>query len=225
MKTCVIVPTLNEEEVIKKLLTNIPNPVANKIVVVDGYSSDSTVDIVKEFQKKLDIDIIFQEGKGKGMAFRSFINRFDLDDYDNYVMLDADYTYDPAEMKKMLFPLFNGIDVVMGDRLSNNHLNGSMTFTNYMGNKFLSFIASFLYTKPTKDVCTGYWAFKRKFLKNVDIKAKGFDLEVNLFSEAVKKGFRIQAIPINYGKRLGTKKLKVSHGFSILWRLLKERFL
>lgn len=224
-KICVILPTLNEEKGVRKVLQSIPNPIVNKVVVVDGHSDDNTVQAAKSVeQENFQLEVMLQEGRGKGMAFQSFLKKFDLDSHDFYVMLDADYTYDPAEIKKMVLPLLNGADVVMGDRFSRNNLKESMTFTNYVGNKALSFIARMLYSKNTKDVCTGYWAFSKEFLKSAKINAKGFDLEVNLFSDAAKKKFKIESVPISYGKRIGDNKLRVWHGSAILWRLLKERF-
>jgi len=223
-KVCVILPTLNEERGIKKVLESLPNPIVNKVVVVDGYSGDNTIQVAKGIeQKNFQLEVMLQEGKGKGMAFQSFLKNFDLDSHDFYIMLDADYTYDPAEMKKMVLPLLDGADVVMGDRFSHNNLKESMTFTNYVGNKIFTFLASLFYRR-TKDVCTGYWAFSKEFLKSIKINAKGFDLEANLFSEAVKKKFKIKSVPISYGKRIGDNKLRTWHGSIILWRLLKERF-
>lgn len=226
-KICVILPALNEEEGVKKVLESMPNPVVDRVVLVDGNSVDDTIEAARSVKEKnFRLDVMEQEGKGKGMAFQSFLRNFDLDSHDIYVMLDADCTYDPAELRKMVMPLFNGADVVMGDRFSLNRLKESkesMSFINYLGNRLFTFLARSFYSKSTNDVCTGYWAFSKEFLKAAKINAKGFDLEVNLFSEAAKKKFRIESVPIRYGKRVGDKKLKIRHGSIILWRLLRER--
>ena len=97
-----------------------------------------------------------------------------------------------------------------------------MSFSTYIGNKILSFSAMIFYLKSPKDVCTGYWSFSKEVLKKIKIRAKNFDLEMNLFTQAVKHKFRIKTIPISYGKRIGMKKLRKKHGFLILYRLLKE---
>lgn len=226
-KICVILPALNEEDGVKKVLGTMPNPVVDKVVLVDGNSTDNTISAAKGVEKKnYRLEVMRQEGKGKGMAFQTFLKSFDLDSHDIYVMLDADYTYNPEEIKKMITPLMNGehVDVVMGDRISHGKLNGSMSPANYFGNKMLTLAARALYLKSTNDLCTGYWAFSKNFLKAARINAKGFDLEANLFVEAVKKKFKIKSVPISYGKRIGQKKLRIRHGSLILWRLLRERF-
>jgi glycosyltransferase involved in cell wall biosynthesis len=224
MKVCVILPTLNEEEGIKKIIDKMPNPLVSNIVIVDGNSSDNTVDIAKSCQKPAcGIEIMTQFDKGKGMALQTFLNRSDLEKYDVYVMLDADCTYDPTEVKKMVLPILkNESDVVMGNRLFNKNIRHVMSFSTYIGNKILTFFAMVFCLKDPKDVCTGYWAFSKDALKKIKIKAKNFDLEMNLFTQTVKHKFRIKTIPISYKKRVGINKLRKKHAVIILSRLLKE---
>jgi dolichol-phosphate mannosyltransferase len=226
MKVCVILPTFNEENGIVKTINDVPNPFVNKIVVVDGHSSDRTVELVKQCKKvACDIELMYQKGNGKGMAFQSFLEQFDLDKYDAYVMLDADCTYDSKEIKSMVLPILNDeADVIMGNRFFNNDIRKVMPFSNYIGNRLLTFFAMILCFKDPKDVCTGYWSLSKDALKRIRIKAKNFDLEMNLFMQAVKQKFRIKTIPVSYGKRVGMNKLKKRHGFIILLRLIREFF-
>jgi len=226
MKICVILPTLNEEDGVAKIINAVPNPLVNKIVVVDGYSSDKTVEIVKQSHKPAcDIELMYQKGRGKGMAFQSFLNSFDLNSQDVYVMLDADCTYDPKEIRKIITPIVNGeADIVMGNRFESQDVKKVMPFTTFFGNKLLTLISKILYFKDPKDVCTGYWAFSRDFIKKMRISAKNFDLEANLFAEAIKKNSRIKIVPITYKSRVGKNKLMKRHGFLILYRLIREFF-
>ncbi len=224
MKVCTILPTLNEEKAIKKIIEDIPNPLVNSIVVVDGNSSDNTVNFAKNCQKPAcTLEIMTQHGKGKGMAFQTFLDRFNLEKYDVYVMLDVDCTYNPKEIKKMVLPILNNeADVVMGNRLFNKDIRQIMPFSTYIGNKILTFLAMIFCFKDPKDVCTGYWAFSNDVLKKIKIEAKNFDLEMNLYTQAVKKKFRIKSVPISYNKRVGMNKLRKKHAFLILFRLFKE---
>jgi hypothetical protein len=140
-------------------------------------------------------------------------------------MLDADCTYEPKEIRKIIEPIVNGeADVVMGNRFESENLKDIMPFTTVLGNNLLTFISKILYLKDPKDICTGYWAFSRNFIKKMRIRAKDFDLEANLFSEAVKRNFRIKIIPISYKSRVGQSKLMKKHGFLILYRLIREFF-
>jgi len=224
MRVCVILPTLNEEKAIKKIIDKIPNPFVRDIVVVDGNSSDDTVKIAKNCRKpECEIEIMTQQGKGKGMALQTFLDRFNLEKYDAYVMLDADYTYNPREIKNMALPILkNEADVVIGNRFSNKNIKSIMPFSSFMGNKILTFLAMVFFLRDPKDVCTGYWSFSKNFLKKIELRAKNFDLEMNLFTQAVKNKSKIKIIPISYRKRVGVNKLRKKHGFIILLRLLKD---
>jgi len=223
MRVCVILPTLNEEKSIAKVIERLPNPTVSKVVLLDGHSSDNTVNIAKKCRPGLGIETIYQNGKGKGMAFQTFLDKFDLEKYDIYVMLDADCTYDPKEVKKMIRPILNNeADIVMGNRLSNKNIRQIMPFSTYIGNKILTFFAMVFCFKNPRDVCTGYWSFSKDFLKKIKINAKNFDLEMNLFIQTIKNGFRLKIIPISYKKRVGMNKLRKKHAFIILFRLMKE---
>ncbi len=226
MKVCAIVPTLNEEKSIKKVIDGIPNPLVSDIVVIDGNSSDNTVNMAKSCNKPAcDIEVIYQDGRGKGMAFQTFLDRFDLEKYDVYVMLDGDCTYDPKEIRNMVSPVLNNeADIVMGNRFFNKNIKQVMPFSTYFGNKILTFVAMILCLKDPKDVCTGYWTFSKNALKKIKINAKNFDLEMNLFTQVIRQRLKIKTIPISYKKRIGTKKLRKRHGLIILYRLIKEFF-
>jgi dolichol-phosphate mannosyltransferase len=227
VKIAVVIPTLNEEKAIVETINAVPNPLVNQIMVVDGHSSDRTIDLVKQCHKPAcGINFMYQKGKGKGMAFQSFLDSFDLDSQDAYVMLDADCTYDPQEIRKMVVPIMNGeADVVMGWRFDGFIDKKAMSPINSFGNKILTFVARLLYWKwNLKDLCTGYWVFSKDFLKKAKITAKGFDLEANLFAQAVKKNFRIKGVQVHYGERVGEKKLKMRDGIKIFWKLITERF-
>jgi glycosyltransferase involved in cell wall biosynthesis len=225
MKMCLIVPALEEENGIRKVIESISDSRIKYIVVLDGFSGDNTVITARGLSNgKFQTGILFQEGSGKGMAFQTFLKKFDLGDFDGYVMLDADYTYDPKEIGKMVGPIIDGeADVVMGDRLSYKNVREAMPISSYVGNILLTMAARILYLKDPKDLCTGYWAFSRKFLRSASVRARGFDLEANLFAEAVNRGFRIKSVPIRYKTRIGKKKLRISHGVTILYRLFYER--
>jgi len=225
MKVCVILPTLNEEEAVAKVINELPNPTVNKVILVDGHSSDNTVNIAKSCRPSLEVDVMYQNGRGKGMAFQTFLNGFNLDNYDVYVMLDADYTYNPKELKTLIWPIINKeADVVIGNRFAFKKLRRLMPATTYFGNKLLTLAARILYSKNPRDVCTGYWAFSKEYLKKVRINAKDFDLEANIFTEAIKGRYKIKTVPITYRVRIGKNKLMKHDGIIILFRLIKEFF-
>lgn len=218
MKTIAIVPALNEELSIERVISGLKKAGADRIVVIDGNSKDKTV----EKAKAAGAVVIMQEDKGKGMAFQTFLRKEKIDANAFYVMLDGDASYLPEELHLITDGLEAGNDVVMGKRAVLVH--NFKSFCHWLGAAGISLIATVLFFKRVPDVCTGYWGFKGRALKQLHITAKRFDLEANLFSQACKKGFRIKSVPISYEKRLGEAKLHVSDAFDIVLHLFRQRF-
>jgi dolichol-phosphate mannosyltransferase len=68
------------------------------------------------------------------------------------------------------------------------------------------------------------WGFRRKAYRGMEITARGFELEANLFAQAVKKGYSMTELPIDYARRGGASKIQIGDGIAICGFLLKERF-
>jgi hypothetical protein len=69
---------------------------------------------------------------------------------------------------------------------------------------------------------TGLRVLRSTVLRDWNVKSKGFDVEVELNHHVERKGFDIVEVPIEYRQRLGEKKLKARHGFTILKRIMLE---
>ena len=215
----VILPTLNEREGLELVLRDLKSmkfPMKN-VIVLDGYSIDGTQDVAKKYG----VRIILQKGEGKGMAFQTFLEEFPIKENAIYIMLDADYSYDPFEMPVFIKILRSGREVVLGRRKILIHNFKSLVHT--VAGFVLSLIASLLYFRLVLDLCTGYWGFKGVALKRIKINAAGFDLEANLWSEISKKNLKFSSVSIDYRKRMGYEKIKPVDGLKIIFRLLKER--
>ena len=218
MKLVFIIPCKNEELGIKEVLKKIPKK--SKVIVVDNNSSDNTAIV----SKKLGATVLFEKKQGKGFAFQKAINYVNKIDFDFAVLIDGDNTYDPREITNFLIKM-NCFDVVVGNRLTSKLKPSELNLFYLLGNRFLTLLANVLYSQKTKDLCSGYWCFKKEALKKIEIKANGFDLEANLFSECCKKKIKLGFVPITYGKRIGKEKLKIRDSIIITKQLLVNRFL
>jgi dolichol-phosphate mannosyltransferase len=212
----IILPTLNEEEGLPLVIQGFRKQGINNLIVVDGHSKDKTLEIAKKAGAK----IVMQEGKGKGMAFQTFLKNYPIKDNDFYIMLDTDNTYDPLDVRKFI-KLLEKYDVVTGHRTTIRY--NFKEFTHYLGNKFISLICVSLFFRWNPDICTGYWGFRGAALKKMSIKAKGFDLEANLFCQTLKCRLRHKIVKIDYYPRVGLRKLKGSDALIIIRRLIIER--
>lgn len=217
----VIIATLNEEAGIGPSLEELLMVLRDsRYLVVDGNSRDGTVKVAKEFGA----EILFQNGSGKGDAIAQAIKHVDEDAIEYVVFIDADYTYPAKCVPEMIRILDENPEVgmVSGNRF-NHHLDlKAMKSPFYMGNRLLAFAQHVLNGIKLDDPLSGLRAIRWSILKRWEPKSKGFDIEAEMNHRVEDMGYTIVEIPIQYRCRLGTKKLKLTHGFSILKRIVSE---
>jgi len=220
----IILPTLNEEETIGRVIDEIPRDILEdkgylvKVLVVDGNSTDLTRQIARE----RGAEVIIEPRKGKGRAMRTAFEQIKAD---FVFMLDADYTYPAAYIPDMLDMLQQGYDVVIGSRLKGERQKGSMSRLNVIGNHLLTLMADVLYLRRISDLCTGCWGFRGEVIHRLHLTADGFNFEAELFTQIVKNGCSIGEIPILYRRRPTPAKLSsIKDGLNIGWTLITRRF-
>ncbi len=222
----ILLPALDEAETIGRVISKIPKKELTNlgykvdIVVVDGHSKDMTCEIASSMGARL----LKQKGIGKGNALQTAFEDFD----GRYLfMLDADDTYNPGEILRMLPPLEKGeADVIMGSRLNGSISKGAMSRLNFIGNVALTRTANVLFPNGHKvsDVCTGMWGFTDEVIHALDLESPSFDVEAEMYAKCVKSGFTVSEVNITYGKRTNANKLSsLKDGAKIWFRLLKER--
>ena len=220
----IILPARNEKPTIGKVIDEIPKEELQKIgysieiVVVDSNSTDGTGRAAEEKGVKVIVEPVKGKGRAVRTAFKSVSGNF-------IFILDADYTYPATYIVRMLEVLQEGHDVVIGSRLRGQIREGAMSRMNLLGNRFLTFLANILYGTRISDLCTGYWGFTRRVIEDIELDAKGFELEANMFAEIVKKGYSIAEVPILYRRRRTPPKLdSLKDGLIIGWTLLTMKF-
>jgi len=218
--TLVVLAAWNEEDGIGRTILELEHYlVCSRILVVDGKSRDSTVDVAKN----LGADVICQEGKGKGNAISCAIKHIDAD-VDYVVLIDADYTY-PAEFLPQMMKILDEdprVGMVCGNRFNSHYHLKSMHNMLYFGNVLIATAHNLLNGTQMRDPLTGMRVVRSKILKDWNPRSEGFDIEVELNHHVERQGYGIAEIPISYRQRVGEKKLKPKHGFSIMKRILSE---
>ena len=218
--TQVIIAALNEEEgiglTIAELIDTLGCP---RVMVVDGRSTDRTIEIAKN----MGAEIYYQDGLGKGDALAKAISKMDPT-ADYIVLTDADYTYPAEHVPEMIRVLEGNPDVgmVCGNRFSGYLDMKGLNYAFYIGNRFIAFAQNFLNGVWLADPLTGLRVVRAEILRSWTVKSKGFDVEVELNHHVVREGFGIAEIPIKYRERLGEKKLGVKNGAEILKRIILE---
>ncbi len=218
--TQVIIAALNEEQGIGLTITELQASLGTpRVVVVDGNSCDRTVEVAK----KCGVEILFQDGIGKGDAISKALRYTDAS-VEYVVFTDADYTY-PAEYVPEMIKILErnpAVGMVCGNRFSGKVDEKALRSQFYFGNKLLAFAHNLLNGVSLNDPLTGLRVIRADLLREWAVKSKGFDIEVELNSFVERKGYKTVEVPICYRQRLGEKKLKIKHGVTILKRIFIE---
>lgn len=220
----IIIPAYNEERTIEEIISKVYNVSINKeIIVVNDGSQDRTSTIISNIKDKYNLKIInLEKNFGKGYAIRKGI---EASNGEIILTQDADLETDPAEYQKLLAPIIEGRSkVVFGSRFLGSINN--MNKFNYIGNKFLTFIANVLYRIKITDEATVYKIFLKEVLNGIELKSKRFELCPELVSKIAKRKYKIFEVPISFNGRNKNegKKLRLRDGITAIWTLIKYRF-
>jgi len=189
----VVMCTLNEEKNLPHVLPRIPTWV-DEIIIVDGHSSDNTVEVARKLRPS--VRILYQTGRGKGDALKQ---GFAASSGDIVVTLDADGTYFPEEIERFVRAIIKGYDFAKGSRfLEAQHV--CMPLRRKLGNKILVWTANLLFHTNYTDICSGYYAFRRTSIAGLGLTSDGFEMEQELFVKAAQK-LRVVEVGHSYGRR------------------------
>ena len=217
-KITILICTLNEEQNLPYVLPKIPRWV-DELLLVDGHSTDKTVEVAKKIQPK--IKVLYQLGKGKGDALKCGIEHASGD---IIVTLDADGATDPEEMPKFIEPLLNGYDFAKGSRFLNNR--PTMALHRQFGNWVLVTSANILHGTRYTDICSGYNAFWKRAIEKVNLSSDGFQMEQEMNVKIRKVGLKVIEVACQDRGRLGgtSKTQALKQGLIDLITIIRERF-
>ncbi len=214
----VIIPCLNEEQGIEKVLRHMPDFV-DEIIVVDNNSTDRTSEVASALGAK----VIREEVRGYG---RSYKRGFAGATGDLIVTLDGDHSY-PVDALSYLLEAFLHLNV---DFLNASRFPvrdpAAMSLKHRFGNLVLSLATSLLYFRWVRDSQSGMWVLRRSILKEMRLESDGMAFSEEIKIEAVRNPrIRFGEISILYSSRLGEKKLNPwKDGLQNLWFLVRKRF-
>jgi glycosyltransferase involved in cell wall biosynthesis len=224
----VVVPSYNEEKLIERTLTTIPQFV-DKIIVVDDASRDNTLQIVREVASKDDrVDIISHaKNQGVGGAIVSGYKRAVELEMDVTAVMAGDAQMDPRDLENIVAPVAGGqADYSKGNRLFRGDAWHMIPHYRYLGNSFLS-----LLTK----IASGYWhiadsqsgftAASLDVLKRLDLDGiyKRYGMPNDILIKLNQYDFRVRDVHVrpvyNIGEKSGIRIGRLIP--KITWLLLK----
>ena len=215
----VIIPCLNEEQGIERILRAMPEFV-DEVVVVDNNSTDRTSEVAASLGAK----VVREDVRGYGRAYkRGFANATS----DLIITLDGDHSY-PVDALSYLIEAFRHLEV---DFLNASRFpvrdSRAMSLKNKFGNLVLSLVMSVLFFRWIRDSQSGMWVFRRSIVKEMKLESDGMAFSEEIKIEAIlNPRVRFSEISIQYSSRVGETKLNAwRDGFQNIAFLLKKRFL
>jgi hypothetical protein len=207
----VVIPTLNEAGNLRSVLGDLP--LEYEVVVVDGHSTDDTVQVARALRP--DAHIIHQTGLGKGDALA---DGFRVASGDVVVTLDADCSAVTSEIPRFVEALVSGADFAKGSRYLVGGGSDDLTRLRSFGNRVLTGLVNLLYRTEYTDLCYGYNAFWRRLVPLLDVDRTGFEVETLIALRVASAGLSVTEVP-SYERSRGSGVGKL-HTFRDGWRVL-----
>ncbi len=218
----IVIPTYNEElnikELIKRLHSNMcHNKVKYEIIVVDDFSEDGTLNILRDLNGKYPLKIILKKGE-KGKA-QSLLEGFSKAKYSSVAMIDADLQYPPELLYDMLVKM-KDYDIVVANRVVQN----IKWYRKLLSRIYSKVFGKILLGLPY-DIQSGMKVFKKKILNKIDLNPTPWGFDYEFLYKAKDQDYKISQVPIQFDARKnGKSNITFLTNFELLFGILKLRF-
>jgi glycosyltransferase involved in cell wall biosynthesis len=196
----VIIPMLNEEQSISKVILAIPRWV-DDIIVVDNGSTDRSAEVALAHGAR----VVQEPRRGYGSACLAGIDA--LRDPDVVVFLDGDLSDYPEEMATLVDPIANGkSDMVIGSRVLGQREPGALAPQAQFGN-WLACRLIRLFWKVRYTDLGPFRAVRYPMLKSLCMRDRDYGWTVEMQVKAARDGIKVLEVPVSYRRRIGKSKI------------------
>ena len=224
-KIVVIIPAVNEENSIGKVIAEIPKDLVSEIIVCNNGSSDKT----EQVAKNAGATVLLEERKGygwaclKGMEYAAKLNPLP----DIVVFIDGDYSDYPEEMPLLTHPIIHDdYDMVIGSRVLGKREKGALTPQQIFGNWLATRLMWLFYSVKYTDLGP-FRAIKWKSLLALHMEDPTYGWTIEMQLKAAKQKMKTMEVAVNYRVRIGVSKVSgtlkgaVMAGIKIIWTIFK----
>jgi glycosyltransferase involved in cell wall biosynthesis len=200
MRVSVIIPTRNEAQAIRHVLTDISRDLATE-VIVDSNSSDGTPEIAA----KMGARVIQEPRRGYGQACLTGLASVNSPDV--IVFLDGDYSDRPSELPLLLTPIAEGrADITLGTRLKERRFVRALPWHQVFGNRLAATLIGLLYRLQITDLGP-FRAARADVLRALALEETTYGWAVEMILKGALAGYRVVEVPVSYYPRIGKSKI------------------
>ncbi len=225
MRIVVIVPALDEERSLPKVLAEIPRNLVDEVVVVDNGSRDRT----SEVARANGATVLSEPRAGYGQACLTGVAYLTKEPPDIVVFVDGDYSDRAAEMTDLVKPLLEDrADFVVGSRVLGRRERGALAPHARWGNWLATRMIHLLYGYRFTDLGP-FRAIRYETLLTLDMQDRDYGWTAEMQAKAARLGIRAIEVPVSYHCRIGKSKITgtvrgtVMAGYKILTTILRVR--
>ncbi len=193
----IVIPARNEEESLNKLLKKFKKykNFYKEIIIVDGKSTDQTIQISKKYQCK----VVKQKGLGYGDAIIKGVNHVKTK---YFIVFDADGSKDPIYIKDFYSKMMKEkVDIVFAERYGVNAGSLDDTVLTYIGNRIFTILGKIFFNLKLNDILHTFFLCEVKKFKKLKFKYKNFAFCVEFPINAKRNNFLFSSIPTIERKR------------------------
>jgi glycosyltransferase involved in cell wall biosynthesis len=192
----VVIPTFNEAESIGSVVAELPREIVDRIIVVDGGSTDGT----QEFARSAGADVM-AVGRGYGLACLTGAQA--ADGADIIVFMDGDGADDPAAIAALVAPIRAGdYDFVIASRARGEREPGSMASHQILAGLAAGRLTKLLYGVRYTDMCA-FRAIRRDTLLALRMRELTYGWNLEMQMRVARAGLRVLELPVGYRRRIG----------------------
>lgn len=196
----VIIPAVDEEEAIGRVVRDVP-AFASEVIVVDNGSRDATAAVARAAGAR----VVVEPRRGYGQACLAGIRA--AGPADVLAFLDGDYSDYPEQLAEVVAPLLSGeADLVIGSRRRGRRAPGAHPWHAVMGTRLCVALMNLLIGTAATDLGP-FRAITAAALRRLDMRDRSFGWTVEMQVKARRRGLRVREVPVDYRPRLGRSKI------------------
>lgn len=214
----IILPTYCEADNVGRLIPELESlDLDTSILVIDDSSPDGTADLIRELQKQYNniLLLVRRSKSGLGTAitdgFRVFLSLKNPPEY--IITMDADYSHNPKEISKLLTPVRQGCDLVVGSRYRVGGGAIGWGISRFAISKIANFITKLRVDADVSDYTSGMRCYSTRLVKGMinDLHSQTYEIQIETIRQANVRGYKIKDVPIVFvNRKKGKSKLSIN---------------